>query len=203
MTLQILNNNIDFINKDFPNINKFNEIYIESCINLKNITLSSNITKLFISNCPNLEFIFINSISINKLTLINCYNLRSLPDKLINLKYLKLYDLNIQKIPKSYINLETLIIRYNKNKKYQIKEIPSYDNLTTLILENCNKFKKIPDRLPKINKIHIISCLYIEDIPETYTTIKDYYLYYSNKDIFVKSIKFKTSMESNDDIIQE
>ena len=195
MTLKLLNNEVEYINENYPNIRNYNKLHIDSCIYLKSITLLPNITKLYISNCPNLQLILNNSIYIEKIAIINCFNLRSLPNKLTNLTYLYLYDSNIKKISKSYFNLKTLIIKYNKNKKFQIKEIPSYNNLLTLILENCNKLKKLPDKLPKINKIYIISCFYIEDVPDNYTTIKEYYMYYTVNNIFIKSIYFKINMD--------
>ena len=147
--------------------------------------------KIIISNCPNLQLILNNSDTIKKIKLINCYNLKALPSKLTNLKYLELYDSFIKKIPKTYINLETLIIKYNKNKKCQIKELPIFNSLTTLMLENCNQLKKLPDELPKINKIHVISCIHIDEFPDSYLTVKDCYLKYTINGILIKSIRLK------------
>jgi len=117
-----------------------------------------------------------------------------LPNKLTNLTYLYLYDSSLKKISKSYFNLKTLIIKYNKNKKFQIKNIPSYNNLLTLFLENYNKLKKLPDLLLKINKIYIISCIHIEDLPVNYSTVKEYYFYYTINNKFIKSIYVKINI---------
>lgn len=199
MTLLLLNKeDIEIIDENFPDITKYNKLQIESCINLKSITLLPNIEKIFISNCPNLQLLINNLDYIKIIKLINCYNLKILPSKLTSLKYLELHDSFIKKIPKTYTNLETLIIKYNKNKKHQIKELPIFNNLITLILENCNQLKKLPDELPKINKIHIISCIHIEEFPDSYITIKDSYLSYSINNLLIKSIKLK-SEENYDD----
>ena len=44
-TLLILNTDIEVINENFPDITKFNKLQIDSCINLKSITLLPNIEK--------------------------------------------------------------------------------------------------------------------------------------------------------------
>jgi len=155
------------------NINgKFNKCVITSN-RINNIYGYYNDLRFF--RCDNFNLDNINYI--NKLTLDIC-NISNLSYNLLSLKKLKLYHCeNIKKIPNTLINLEELILDRCEN----IKEIPNnLINLKILEINNCNNIKEIPETFINLKKLIIDECENIKEIPDTFINLKKLKIFYRN-----------------------
>lgn len=148
---------------DIPNYPNLQKLYLEKCINLKNIRIT-NLEELYIYKCNKIVSIPNN---LQKLTIIESYKLNNLSYELTSLKYL-------------YIN------------SGQIIEDEKLINLNNQRIDYKHKIKKIKKELSKFSysKDEIYGFLYgyINFIPETLINLEELHIYGTNINIIPNTL---------------
>ena len=164
------------------NINKNDEwsYVIDKYLNFNNIN-PLDVKELYIENCNKYIYIPKYLINLKKLSLICCYNIKEIPNTLINLEYINLYlvDKFNGYISKNFKNLKEIYLNCIKNKVIISKDLI---NLEVLNLENVN-IKKIPNTLINLKKLKLNFCKNIKEIPKTYINLEN--IIYSNLNLFL------------------
>ncbi len=152
---------------DLPNYPNLKKLYLEKCVNLKNIKIS-NLEELYIKKCNDIVSVPIN---LQKLTVIESYKLNNLSPELTKLKYLYLDSGQIIE-DERLINLNNQHIDYKHKIKKVKKDLSKFsyskDEIYGFLYGYINF---LPTTLINLEELHVYGTS-IETIPETLNNLK-------------------------------